>query len=122
LVVFVDEATLIYDPNPAGRKVRVQPGEELEEKSLKASFKSGRTSIGVYTGIVKEGRTELILVRNRGEEERTGLRDKLGLNSHQYATKIHQPYLIPFIEGLDRPSNDIYLAAHNAPWHAGVEN
>jgi len=121
-VVFVDEATIIYDPNPAGRKVRVRPGEELEEKNLKPSFKSGRTSIGVYAGIVKGGRTELILVRKRGEEERTGPRDRLGLNSHQYATEIHQPYLIPFIEGLDRPSNDIYLAADNAPWHAGVEN
>jgi len=25
-VVFVDEATIIYDPNHAGRKVRVRPG------------------------------------------------------------------------------------------------
>ena len=94
----------------------------LEEKNLKPSFKSGRTRIGVYAGIVKGGTTELILVRKRGEEERTGPRDSLGLNSHQYATEIHHPYLIPFIEGLDRPSNDIYLAADNAPWHAGVEN
>jgi len=106
-VVFVDEATIIYDPNPAGRKVRVSPGEELEEKRLKHSLKSGRTSIGGYAGIVKGGRTELILVGKRGEEERTGPRDRLGLNSHQYAPDIHQPYLIPFIEGLDRPSNDI---------------
>jgi len=71
---------------------------------------------------VKGGRTELILVSKRGEEERTGPRDRHGLNSHQYATEIHQPYLIPFIQGLDGPSNDIYLAADNTPWHAGVEN
>jgi len=81
-VVFVDEATIIYDPNPAGRKVRVQPGEEPEEKNLKSSFKSGTTSIGVYAGIVKRGRTELIVVKKRGEEERTGPRDRLGLNSY----------------------------------------
>ena len=52
-VVFVDEATIIYDANPAGRKVRVRPGEELEEKIIKSSFKSRRTSIGVCAGIVK---------------------------------------------------------------------
>jgi transposase len=121
-VVFVDEATIIYDPNPAGRKVRIRPGEELEEKNLKPSFKSGRTSIGVYAAIMKGGRTELILVRKRGEEERTSKRDRLGLNSHQYATEIHQPHLIPFIEGLDRPSDNIYLAADNASWHGGEEN
>jgi len=46
-VVFVDEATIIYDPYPAGRKVRVRHGEELEEKNLKPSFKSGSTSIWI---------------------------------------------------------------------------
>jgi hypothetical protein len=35
-VVFVDEATIVYDPNPTGRKVRVRLGKELEEKKLKA--------------------------------------------------------------------------------------
>jgi len=49
----VDEATIIYDPNPTDRKVRVRPGERLEEKDLKPSFKSGRTSIGVYAAIMK---------------------------------------------------------------------
>jgi len=121
-VVFVDEATIVYDPNPTGRKVRVRPGEELEEKNLKPSFKSGRTSIEVYAAMMKGGKTELILVRKRREEERTSKRDRLGLNSHQYATEIHQPYLIPFIEGLDRPSDNIYLAADNASWHGGEEN
>jgi len=111
---FLDEVTIIYDPNPAGRKVRVRPGEELEGKNLKSSFTSGRTSIGVYARILKGGRTELILVRKRGEAERTGPRDRLDLNSHQYAPEIHQPYLIPFIGGPNRPSNDIYLAADNA--------
>jgi len=81
-VVFVDKATIIYDPNPTGRKVRVRPGEELEEKNLKPSFKSGRTSIGVYDTIMKEGRTELILVRKRREKARTSKKDRLGLNAH----------------------------------------
>ena len=30
-VVFVDEATFEYDPNPKGLKIRARPGEELEE-------------------------------------------------------------------------------------------
>ena len=121
-VVFVDEATIEYDPNPVGRKVRLRPGEELEERNLKPSFKSGRTNIGVYAAMMHGGRTELILVRKRTEEERTSKRDRLGLNAHQYATEIHQPYLIPFIETIDRAPETIYMAADNASWHNGAEN
>ena len=121
-VVFVDEATIEYDPNPVGRKVRLRAGEELEEKNLKPSFKSGRTNIGVYAAIMHGRRTELILVRKRTEEERTSKKDRLGLNAHQYATEVHQPYLIPFIEGINRAPETIYLAADNASWHCREEN
>jgi len=37
-----------------------------KKKKIKPSFESGRTSIGVFAGIVKGGRTEVILVRKRG--------------------------------------------------------
>jgi transposase len=121
-VVFVDEATIEYDPNPVGKKVRLRSGEELAEKNLKPSFKSGCTNIGVYAAIMHGGKTELILVRKRSEEERTSKKDRLGLNAHQYATEIHQPYLIPFIEAINRAPETIYMAADNASWHAGLEN
>jgi len=121
-VVFVDEATIEYDPNLVCKKVRLRPGEELEEKNLKPSFKSGRTNIGVYAAIMHGGKTELIVVRTRTEEERTSKGDRLGLNAHQDATEIHQPYLIPFIEAINRAPETIYIAADNASWHAGLEN
>ena len=116
-VVCVDEATIEYDPNPGGRKVRLKVGEELEEKNLKPSSKSGRTNIGVCAAIMHGRKTELILVRKRREEERTSKSDRLGLNAHQYATEIHQPYLIPFIEGINRSPGTIHMAADNASWH-----
>jgi uncharacterized protein YqkB len=52
-VVFIDEAIIEYNQNPSGKKVRVRPGEELEEKNLKLIFKYGRTNVGVFAGIVK---------------------------------------------------------------------
>ena len=70
-------------------------GEELEEKNLKPSIKSGRTNIGVYAAIMHGRKTELILVRKKREEERTSKSDRLGLNTHQCATEIHQPVTTP---------------------------
>jgi hypothetical protein len=54
-IVFIDECTIEYDPCPARKKVRVRAGEELAEKNLKPSFKSGtrRTNIGLFTCISK---------------------------------------------------------------------
>ena len=81
-VVFVDEATIEYDPNPVGRKVRLRVGEELAAKNLRPSFKSGRTNIGDYAAIMHRRKTELILVRKRTEKERTTKSDRLALNAH----------------------------------------
>ena len=45
--MFVDECSIEDDPFPAGKRVRVREGEELFEKNLKPSFKSGRTTVSV---------------------------------------------------------------------------
>lgn len=121
-VVFVDECTIEYDPCPAGKKVRVRRGEELSEKNLKPSFKSGRTSISVFACITKGSRSELVLVRKRKAKERTSPRDRLGLNAHQYATEIHKPVVIPFILAQGKSPDHIYLGADGAKWHYGGEN
>jgi len=60
--VFIDEATIEYDPSPVGKKVRVQLGEELYKKNLKPNFKSKRTNAGFFACIAKGNRTGLILV------------------------------------------------------------
>jgi len=120
--VFVDEATIEYDSKRVGRKVRLRAGKEREEKSLKPSFTSGRTNIAVYAAMMRGRRTELIVVRKRTEEERTSKKNRLGLNAHQYATEIHQLYIILFIEGINIASETIYMAADNASWHCGEEN
>jgi transposase len=65
---------------------------------------------------------ELLLVRKWTDKERTYSRDRLGLNAHQFATEIHQPFLIPFILAQDDTADHIYLAADGATWHYGGEN
>ena len=120
--MFIDECTVQYDPCPAGKKVRVRPGEELAEKNLKPSFKSGRTSINIFACIIKGSRSELVLVRKRTASERTSPRDRLGLNAHQYATEIHKPIVIPFILAQGESPDHIYLGADGASLHYGGEN
>ena len=120
--MFIDEPTTEYYPSPAGKKVRMRPGEELCEKNLKPSFKSRRTNVGVFACIAKGSRTRLILVRKRTEMERRGPLDKLGLNASQFASKMHKSHVIPFIRSLCDNPNHIYLAANGATWHHGPEN
>ena len=68
-VVFVYESTIEYNPYPVGGRIRVRASEELEEKNLQASFKSGRTNVGIYAAIAYGRRTKLIMVRKRTPAE-----------------------------------------------------
>jgi hypothetical protein len=113
-VVFIDEATIKYNQNPFGKKVHIHPGEELEDKNFKPTSKTSQTNVGVFVAIVKGGRTELIFVRKRTPKEKTSERDKFCLYTASYANELHEPHLIPFIEGLEDPQSHIYLAADGA--------
>lgn len=55
--MFIDEATIKYDPSLVGRKVHVQHDEELCEKNINPSFKLGRTNVGGFASIAKGNRT-----------------------------------------------------------------
>jgi hypothetical protein len=55
-------------------------------------------------------------------KEKTSERDKLGLNTAQYANELHKPHLIPFLEGLEDPPSHIYLVADGAGYHNGKQN
>lgn len=46
--VWTDESKIECDPNPVGQKVRYQPGQQLNEKHLKPTFKSSRPNIHVW--------------------------------------------------------------------------
>jgi transposase len=121
-VVFVDESTIEYNPNPVGERIRIRPGHELDESNLQASFKSGRTNVGVYAAIAFGRRTNLIMIRKRTPAERTPNTDRLGLNANQYANEIHQPHLIPFMRGFPDTPDHLFLAADGAAWHKGAKN
>ena len=88
-VVFVDESTIEYNPYPVGGRIRIRAGEELEEKNLKASFKSGRTNVGICAAIAYGRQTKLIKVHKCTPAEHVSATDRLGLNAAQYATELH---------------------------------
>ena len=120
--MFVDESTIEYNPYPVGGRIRICAGEELEEKNLQASFKSGRINVGIYAAIAYGRRTKLIIVRKRTPAERVSATDRLGLNAVQYATELHEPHLIPFFETFDVSPDHLMLAADGASWHKRPEN
>jgi hypothetical protein len=79
---------------PAGTKIA------FEDRYLAPTFSSGRISICVRTAITHDYHTPLIFIRKRTPEERTSNRDKLGMNTTQYATEILEPHPVPFIYSL----------------------
>jgi hypothetical protein len=60
-------------------------------------------------------------VRKQTPKEKKSERDKLGLNTAQYANELYKPHLLPFIEGLEDPPSHIYLAADGAGYHNGKQ-
>ena len=103
-----------YQP---GRKVRIQPGKELNDKNLAPSFKSGSMGVGFWAAIAYGRRTPLIRMRKRTPAERTKPRDRLGTNAAQYATEVYEPYLIPFLFSLDIPIEEILVLDDNVGYH-----
>jgi len=116
--VWLDEArvefTGRYQP---GKKVRIRAGEEVLEKNLVPSFKSGRISVNCWAAIAYGSRTPLVRVRKRKPSERTSEQDRLGLNASQYATEIYDSHLIPFLFSLDKPIKRLRVIEDGAKYH-----
>jgi transposase len=91
-VFFFDESTIVYDPFHAGKRCCMRQSEELLEKNLRPSFKSGRTSIGVFACIARGSRSRLWLVRRRAESESITPHDRLGLNASQFAQTLYNSF------------------------------
>jgi len=121
--VWLDETRVEYTGSyQPGWKVRIRDGEELLEKHLVPSFKSGRISVSCSAAITHGSRTPLVWVRKRGPAERTSKRDRLGLNSAQYAAEIYDSHLIPFLFSLNKPIRRLQVMEDNAKWHRARPN
>jgi hypothetical protein len=114
--VWTDECKIEYDPNPGGHKVRYHPGEQLNEKHLKPTFKSGRTMIQVWGAFQYGSRCNLVLVRKRNASERTTPTDKLGMNTKQFCEEIIESNLAHYWQSLEDPE-DSYLIEDNLKVH-----
>ena len=79
-------------------------------------------NVGVFACIARGNQTSLILVKKRSKKESTSVCDRFGFNAFQFASEIHQPYIIPFICGLYANPNHIFLAVAKAKWHQGPDN
>jgi transposase len=121
-VVWLDEATFDYVAYQPGRKVRVKPGEELLDQNLAAKFKSGRILVGCWAAYTHGKRSPLVRIRRRGPDERVTKKDRLGLNGSQYAKEICEPYLVPFLQSLDQPIEEIKVVEDKGPYHFGPLN
>ena len=64
----------------------------------------------------------LILVKKKSKKKHISACNRLGLNAFQFATKIHQPHIIPFICGLYTNANHFYLIEDGAKWHQDPRN
>jgi len=102
--------------------VRIRPGEELENKNLAPNFRSDRISVSCWAAIAYGRRTPLIRIRRRKPSERATPRDRLGLNSAQYATEIYDLYLIPFLFSLKFPIEEIPVLEDNLKVHTAGQN
>ena len=120
--VWLDEARVEYSTYQPGRKVRIRPGEELLEKNLAPTFRSGRITVNCWAAVTYGWRTPLIRVRKRLPSERKTKRDRLGLDGTQYANEIYEEYLIPFLFSLDKPLSQLRVVEDNAPYHKGGLN
>ena len=83
-MVFIDEATIEYDPCLATKKMYVPVSEEIYKKNLRLSFKLRRINLGDFACIAKRSRTSLILVRKKSKKEHTSTHDKLNFNAYQF--------------------------------------
>ena len=120
--VWLDEARVEYTAYQLGRKVRIRPGEELDEKNLAPSFRSSQIEVGFWAAFGYGQRTLLVRVRKGTPAERVTPRDCLGLNASQYGTEIYEPYLISFLLSSDTPITETPVIEHGAKYHAGKPN
>ena len=116
--MWLDESRVEYSGTyRPGKKVRIRDGEEVLEKHLVPSFQSGRIKVQCWAAISYGSQTRRVRVRKRKPSERKTGRDRLGLNSEQYATEIYESHLISFLFSLDKPISSLRVLDDNAPYH-----
>lgn len=117
--MLTDKSKMEYDPNPAGQKVRYTPGQQLNEKHLKPTFKSGRTNLEVWCAFQYGSKCDLVRVCHCTTKERTDSKDRLGMNPKQYSEEILEAHLVPYWLSLN-DSTESYLIEDGHPAHGST--
>ena len=105
-VCWSDEVTFEVGANGSVFYVTRGAGEEYLDKNLKPSFKSGRTSVGVWSCYCGDEMGPLVMLEKG--ERMTAARYKATLEEH----------FIPFYEEMvEKCGPDVVMQEDNAPWH-----
>ena len=82
----------------ANGHVRVwrRDGTAYEPRYLVPNFDDLRLSVMFWAAVGYGIRTILVPIRKRRQSERTGDKDRGGMNAQQYITEVLEPYLLPF--------------------------
>jgi transposase len=105
-ICWSDEATFEvgYDATPSW--VRRPKGKAYESKYLKPTFKSGRSSVGVWGCISLNFKGPLVIIP-RGQK----------MNQHRYLNEVMIPHGIPFFETVCEAEGGAYWMDDGAKWH-----
>lgn len=105
-ICWSDESTfeIGYDATPPW--VRRPKGKAYESKYLKPTFKSGRSSVGVWGCISSNFKGPLVILR-QGER----------MNQHRYLNEVMKPHGIPFFEKVWEAEGGAYWMDDGARYH-----
>jgi transposase len=106
MICWSDEVTFHVGEDGNTVYVTRGPGEEYEEKNLKPSFKSGRTSVGVWSCFCGTEMGPLVIIEKGGR-----------MNACRYLETLRE-HFIPFYHRMvEKYGPGVVMQEDNAPWH-----
>lgn len=106
MICWSDEVTFHVGEDGNTIYVTRGPGEEYEEKNLKPSFKSGRTSVGVWSCFCGNEMGPLVIIEKGGH-----------MTAKRYLETLKK-HFIPFYKKMvEKYGPGVVMQEDNAPWH-----
>lgn len=118
--IYTDEVRLqVGSGTNARRKVRRPQGSDaaMDPRFLQPTFVGKIFGVWFWAAITYGAHTPLVVMRQRGEDERTSDNDKLGFNSRQYVDEILKPYLKPLFDACGGLENNVETVEDGASYH-----
>ena len=82
------------------------PGEEFLDKNLKPSFKSGRTSVGVWSCYCRDEMGPLVIIEKGGR-----------MTAKRYLKTLKKHFILFYRRMVQKYGPGVVIQEDNAPWH-----